>query len=79
MPDILVRGLNLDTVNLLKERAARNRRSMNSEVRLMLEQLALEHEEEDQGKKGKFQILDTIISKRRKAEKPKAGIKTRKS
>ena len=40
MPDILVRGLNSQTVKRLKVRAARNGRSLQREVKVVLENAA---------------------------------------
>lgn len=40
MPDVLVRGLDRQTVARLKARAKRNGRSLQSEARLLLEQAA---------------------------------------
>ena len=40
MPDILVRGLDKQTVQRLKARAKRHGRSLQSEAKLMLEQAA---------------------------------------
>ncbi|MBN1345851.1 MAG: pantothenate metabolism flavoprotein [Phycisphaerae bacterium] len=40
MADILVRGLNAETVKRLKARAKRNARSLQSEAKLVLEQAA---------------------------------------
>ena len=40
MPDILVRDLNPDTVKYLKSRAHRNGRSMQSELKSILEKAA---------------------------------------
>jgi plasmid stability protein len=37
MPDLLIRGLDPHTMSRLKEQAARNRRSMQAEARLLLE------------------------------------------
>ena len=40
MPDIVVRGLDAQTIKRLKERAARHGRSLQAEVRLVLQQAA---------------------------------------
>jgi hypothetical protein len=40
MPDILIRGLNAETVTRLKARAERNGRSLQSEVKMVLERAA---------------------------------------
>ncbi|MCE5278884.1 MAG: hypothetical protein ABFD92_16320 [Planctomycetaceae bacterium] len=40
MPDILIRGLNAAAVRRLKAKAKRNRRSLQGEVKLLLEQAA---------------------------------------
>jgi len=40
MPDILVRGLDSETVRRLKERARRHGRSLQGEARLLLERAA---------------------------------------
>ena len=40
MPDILIRGLQPETVKRLKARAKRHRRSLQSEVKLLVEQAA---------------------------------------
>ncbi|HLF81830.1 MAG TPA: hypothetical protein VI410_08680 [Anaerolineales bacterium] len=41
MSQILIRDLSPDTVEQLKERAKRNRRSLQAELRLLLEEAAL--------------------------------------
>jgi antitoxin FitA len=40
MPDILVRGLSVETVKRLKARAKRNGRSLQGEAKIMLQQAA---------------------------------------
>ena len=40
MPDLLIRGLNDRTLTLLKRRAQRNGRSLQKELKLLLEQMA---------------------------------------
>lgn len=40
MPDVLVRDLSPDTIRLLKARASRHGRSMQSELKFILEQAA---------------------------------------
>lgn len=40
MPDILIRNLDEQTVKRLKQRAKRNRRSLQNEAKLLLEQAA---------------------------------------
>jgi plasmid stability protein len=38
MPDILIRGLRAETIRRLKQRAKRNRRSLQGEAKLLIEQ-----------------------------------------
>lgn len=40
MPDILIRGLDAQTLNRLKQRAKQNGRSLQSEARMVLENAA---------------------------------------
>ncbi len=40
MPDILIRGLSVQTINRLKARAERNNRSLQSETKMLLERAA---------------------------------------
>ena len=47
MPNILVRNLSEDTVAALKRRAAGHGRSLQQEIRLFVERLAQEPQEED--------------------------------
>ena len=40
MPDILVRGIDAETIERLKDRASRNGRSLQSEVKMLVERAA---------------------------------------
>lgn len=46
MPDILVRGVDADTLKRLKLRAKRNGRSLQSEAKMLLEQAAADRSAE---------------------------------